>query len=293
MQNIIIKNEFLTVEISPIGAELQSIKTALGRELLWQGNPEFWSGRSTNLFPFIGRLFEGRYTHNGNSYPMEIHGFAKNANFSVDSQDETEATFSITDDEKSRTMYPFSFCFGIKYTLTAKKLSVVYSVENKSDETMYYGVGGHPGFNLPLADGLDFSDYYIEMNADKVYRSTTTDNKLMSGDKVVYPELADNKIKLKHELFDDDAFILCETSGSICLKSDKDEGYIKVDYPDMKHCAFWHAVGKEAPYVCVEPWTGVPGRDNIVEELSKFPDMISSAPGEVKNFCIDYEFVVK
>ena len=40
-----IKNEHLTVEVSEMGAELQSIKDSEGREYLWQGG-EKWPRRS-------------------------------------------------------------------------------------------------------------------------------------------------------------------------------------------------------------------------------------------------------
>ena len=43
-----IKNDQLTVEISSLGAELQSIKDANGNEYLWDGDPEYW-GRHTKL----------------------------------------------------------------------------------------------------------------------------------------------------------------------------------------------------------------------------------------------------
>lgn len=69
-------NDFIEVTISDVGAELQSIRSKSdGTEYLWQGNPEFWAGRAYNLFPICGRLTEGRYTFEGKTYEMNLHGF--------------------------------------------------------------------------------------------------------------------------------------------------------------------------------------------------------------------------
>ena len=63
-----IENDRLRVEINDIGAELYSIKDkADGFEYLWQGDPQYWSGRAYNLFPICGRITEGRYTYKGGS----------------------------------------------------------------------------------------------------------------------------------------------------------------------------------------------------------------------------------
>ena len=56
-----IKNQYLTVTVSELGAELQSVLGADGTEYLWQGDPAFWTGRSPILFPFVGRLTDKKY----------------------------------------------------------------------------------------------------------------------------------------------------------------------------------------------------------------------------------------
>lgn len=51
-----IHNEALTVTVSELGAELQSIRSADGTEVLWQGDENYWSDRALNLFPYVARL---------------------------------------------------------------------------------------------------------------------------------------------------------------------------------------------------------------------------------------------
>ena len=74
----ILENEVLKVKISSMGAELQSIRRLEDdTEYLWQGDARYWPGRATNLFPMCGRMVEGKYTFEGKTYEIPIHGFAK------------------------------------------------------------------------------------------------------------------------------------------------------------------------------------------------------------------------
>ena len=91
-----IENEYLSIEINEKGAELYSIKSkSTGIEYLWQGNPEFWGGRSTVLFPICGRLFGGKYTYNGVEYEMPIHGIAKLFDFTVNNFSDNSIEFVL------------------------------------------------------------------------------------------------------------------------------------------------------------------------------------------------------
>lgn len=55
-----LQNEFLTVEVSDLGAELQSIKDADEHEYLWQGDDKYWGRRSPILFPIVSGLYQER-----------------------------------------------------------------------------------------------------------------------------------------------------------------------------------------------------------------------------------------
>ena len=77
-----IENEYLFVAVEDIGAQLKSIYHKESKtEFLWQGDPKYWKGRAYNLFPIVGRLYDGKYTYNGKIYELERHGFARNKKF--------------------------------------------------------------------------------------------------------------------------------------------------------------------------------------------------------------------
>ena len=79
MSIITIKNQFLTVDISTTGAEIQSARDTDGKEYIWQGDPAFWNKHAPILFPICGGLNEGYYTLGGKRYDLEKHGFTRTA----------------------------------------------------------------------------------------------------------------------------------------------------------------------------------------------------------------------
>ena len=61
MSIVTLKNEELTVKISTLGAEIQSIEDKNRVERLWQGDPAIWKGRAPILFPVAGGFKDDGY----------------------------------------------------------------------------------------------------------------------------------------------------------------------------------------------------------------------------------------
>ncbi|MDU1804640.1 MAG: aldose 1-epimerase family protein, partial [Bradyrhizobium sp.] len=66
----------VTASIKAVGAELCSLKTTAGLELLWQAGPA-WPRHAPWLFPIVGRLKDDQLRHRGRTYPMTQYGFAR------------------------------------------------------------------------------------------------------------------------------------------------------------------------------------------------------------------------
>ncbi len=279
--DFIIQNEALSVEISDLGAELQSIKSADGKEYLWQADPAYWGERAPNLFPYVGRLTQGRYTLKGKIYEMPIHGFLKRKRLIPEAQSRQSVTFRLDSDEETRNCYPFEFLYWICYTLRRNILAVTSTVENIGDERMYFALGAHPGFQVPLEEELTFEDYCLEFPyPSRPNRVLLSDTCYCSGTEREYPLEEGKKIRLSHDLFDQDALILRHVPDSVRIASDKGRRSVTVRYPQFPYLGIWHAVKKDAPYVCIEPWTSLPSRDGIVEDLSCQSDLIRLNRGE-------------
>ena len=74
---------------------------------------------------------------------------------------------------------------------------------------MYFGLGGHPGFNVPLEAGLSFEDYCLEFSEKaNPSRVLFTDDCYRTGENVDYPLEDGVRIPLHHDLFDRDAIVL-------------------------------------------------------------------------------------
>ena len=147
--NYQLKNDYLTIDISDLGAELQSIQKD-GKEYIWNGDATYWPDRSPVLFPFVGRFTNGKYYLNGNEYEMDIHGFARKYTYDVVEMSDDYIEFEMTDNAETLELYPYHFALRIAYTLKEKTVEITYKVYNFSEDTMYFGIGGHPGFALPF-----------------------------------------------------------------------------------------------------------------------------------------------
>ena len=74
---ITLKNDSLTVTVSTMGAEIQSVTGNDGHEYMWCGDPSVWGGHAPIMFPICGALKDNQFVHNGKQYTLTKHGFAK------------------------------------------------------------------------------------------------------------------------------------------------------------------------------------------------------------------------
>ena len=274
-------NGVLSVRVSSIGGQLLSVKKD-GKEYLWQGDPAFWEDRAPNLFPYIARLTKGTYTVHGKEYHLPIHGFLPAAEMKAEAQEESLLVLRLDADESTLACYPFVFTLRIRYELNQDTLRIAYEVENGGTEEMYFGIGGHPGFQAPLEDGLSFEDYFLEFEsegqsgtgAQTPVRIGFSPTCFLNGKDEPWPLEKGCRIPLRHDLFDDDAIVLSHTPKTVVLRSEKGGRGVRVRFPQMPYIGFWHAVKKPAPYVCIEPWSSLPSRQDVVEELSEQPGLI-------------------
>lgn len=279
---ITIKNEHLALTVDTLGAQMMSILGSDGCEYLWQGDPDYWDDRSPTLFPFIGRLQDKSYLHQGKAYTMGIHGFAAGMEFSPVEQGEDHVTLQLCSTLVTLVQYPFDFCFEVTYRLIRNSLEIGSRIRNRGDNDMYFSLGGHPGFRVPLEEGERFEDYYLEFaqRCQPVRILFSPATVLVSGE-TPFAGLEDGKIlPLKHSMFDEDAIILKHAARQVELKSRVSGRSVTVSYPDMPYVGFWHFPQTDAPYVCIEPWTSLPGRDGVREEVTCRTDMIRLAPGK-------------
>lgn len=114
METVTIENEILRVEARLNGATLCSVVDKRNDEqLLYTGcDPRAWEESDVSIFPFVGRLKEGKYTVDGREYRMGIHGIVNAMRFSARQISAEEVELSVTDDGETRRQYPFRFRYA-------------------------------------------------------------------------------------------------------------------------------------------------------------------------------------
>ena len=264
-----LKNNQLTVKINPKGAELTSIFNHENQtEYLWNADPKFWGKSSPVLFPIVGALKNNVYRFEGQQYTLSRHGFARDREFIVEKSKENSVIFLLTHDENSLKIYPFKFEFRLIYSLENNTMNVTYSVKNIGENKMYFSVGGHPAFALPLAENTTYDDYYLEFNKTETFKrwGLTTEGLINTQP---FDFLKDtSQLNLTKKLFYDDAIVFKNIeSTSVILKSKKTNRQLKFDFGGFPYVGIWAA--KDANFVCIEPWCGIADSANHNQELTE------------------------
>jgi galactose mutarotase-like enzyme len=266
---IILENDTLKVTVNPKGAELTSIfhKQKL-LEYMWQADPAFWGKHSPVLFPIVGTLKGDTYNYKGESYHLGRHGFAREMTFSVEEQTKSSAVCSLSATEETLQKYPFAFRVTITYSITDAQLQITYKVYNDGDEPMFFSVGGHPAFKVPLAENTVYEDYYLEFDQEEdAGRWPISKDGLIE----LHPEPMLNKtskLPLTKTLFQSDALVFKHLkSSTIKLKSDKTAEGFTFHFPGFPYLGIWAA--KNADFVCIEPWCGIADSVNSTQDFTK------------------------
>lgn len=282
MQLIKIENTELSVVINLRGAVLHSVRKA-NVEYLWQGDTKYWARRDANLFPYVGRLTDGKYTYQGKTYSMPPHGFCMGENFEVTNKGTDWVKLQLRSNTETLKMYPFCFLFEITYRLCNNTIEKKCMVRNLDSKVMYFGIGSHPGFQVPLNQKGKFEDWYLRFPQKcRPYRvMLNTDSYGVDGTVVPYPLEQETDIPLRHDLFDTDAIILREMPRSIALRSDACNHQIRVDFPDMPFLGIWQTGKSDAAFICIEPWASLPSHHRIVEDLQTQQNLVLLHPNQI------------
>ena len=275
-----IQNDHLSITVNHKGAELQSIYNRnTGLEYMWGGNPAFWAKTSPVLFPIVGSLKEDTCYVDGRAYHMNRHGFAREMDFMVIDQTTSSAAFRIVNNDETLKKYPFYFRFDIVYSITDDEVKVNYKVSNTGTSTMYFSVGGHPAFKVPLIPGSEYNDYYLEFNKlENAGRWPISKEGLIKTEPVSFLSDA-GRVPLIKELFYEDAIVFKTLqSKMVRLLSARSPHGLQFDYDGFPYLGLWAA--KNADFVCIEPWCGIADSVNSNQQLKDKEGINALAPGD-------------
>lgn len=269
---ITLRNDFCTAKVERLGAQIVSC-TVNGRELLWQGAPGLWSEHAPVLFPICGALKDHRTTIAGKPFAIPKHGFACAAHFDVEDRSEHAVTLVLHETDASRSMYPFRFTLRVTYTLLDQGYATRFAVENNDTCVMPFCIGGHPAIALPLEDHAAFEDHILVFpSAESCGIRRVCEGSLVDHTATPLPELLHGReLPLDRRLFATfDTLVFAGLhSRSVQLLHPASGKRVSLAFPDMEVLAVWTMPDRNASYVCLEPWHGLP---DLVQSTGCFED---------------------
>jgi galactose mutarotase-like enzyme len=276
---ITLENDYIKVSLAAKGAELQGLfskETKL--EYLWNANPKYWAKHSPVLFPIVGSLKNNSFIYQGKKYELPRHGFARDHIFNLEKISESEAVFTLTQNEDTLKVYPFYFELKLRYQLIDRKLNLTYEVRNTGNTELPFSIGAHPAFAVPNTPNTVYEDYYLAFNADEKLSYWKLEDGLVA-DETKNIELNAHKLKLTHDLFYNDALVFKTLqSNCISLLNTKNDYGLHFHFEDFPFFGIWAAT--DAPFVCLEPWCGVADGVNHDQELEHKEGIIKLDAGE-------------
>lgn len=290
----VIENEQIRAVVESKGCELVSvIMKADNTERIWQANPECWKRHAPVLFPLVGKYKDNRVTYEGNVYEMSQHGFARDMEFTLAEQSGDSIVMTLTQTEDTLKKYPFAFELRCSYVLKHNKICVGWKVINTDNKEMYFSIGAHPAFVYPGKNSLSGCTVRFKAEADMDTQMDSLEYELLNEQGLVKNEkftmkLIDSQIAVSEDFFDKDAYIFENGQcGSVAL-CNEGKPFVMVNF-DAPVFGLWSTVGKNVPFICIEPWYGRADREDFEGTLDCREWGNALAAGEV--FEKEYEIV--
>ena len=283
-----IANALLSIDVSALGAEMQSAATKDGTNWLWNGDAAFWTGRSPVLFPIVGKAPDDTLLIDGTSYAMAQHGFARRREFTLDTASETACRYTLDASDETRAVYPFEFRLTVEHSLDGPALTVAATVENRGPDPMPFGLGFHPAFLWPLPGAAGKAHTVVLDNGAEPERQPL-ENGLLSRERTPSP-FRNGRITLAQNLFDQDALVFPEGAGN-GLRFEAENGpSLKFHFENLPNLALWTKPG--APFLCIEPWHGTAAVFGASRALKDRPYTTTLEAGESRRFAFTVTFPV-
>lgn len=277
-----IEHDGLSAEINPLGAELSRLTDRQGRELLWDGDPAWWTGRAPLLFPVVGGLNGGVYRFGGKTYPMTKHGFARHRQFAIVEQTADRVLLRLEADDDTLASYPFAFRLDVAFAVAAGALVNTVTISNLGEDEMPASFGFHPALRWPLPYGGDKLEHilrFAEPQPQPIRR--------VGDDGLVRPEHLPTPVQgrdmpLREEMFVNDAVIFDDLASRRLLFGVPGRQGIEVAFPGSPHLGVWTKPG--ADYICIEPWSGFADARNYAGDIQDKPGVFLVQQGKPATF---------
>lgn len=196
------------------------------------------------LFPSCGRLKDECFQWNGESYPMGIHGFAHTSAWSAQKGVDASGAWvrtTLTPTPETLACYPFRFEVVLDYRLSGNALLISQSYRNTDEQPMPYSFGFHP--------------YFCISSLEHVKVDVTAKTKQMLGDTVSTPFTA-GSLSLRTEEASDGILFAGATDQAVLVDAYMKRRVVVRFDENFPYLVLWSR--DQLPFLCVEPWNGIP-----------------------------------
>ena len=222
------------------------------------------------LFPFPGRIRQGRFHYHGRDYQLPagdgrgnaIHGFVLDRPWRVIEQTARRATaefHAAQVDAGLRELWPTDFLLRVSYELSGNRLASEIEVVNPGDDVLPWGFGTHPYFRVPLA-GSAAESCRVTVPASSCWELAEllpTGRQLpVSGPCDLRPGKAFGDLKLDDVL---GGLATSAAAGRVLTSVSDPTGGCRLEMradARFETCVVYNPPHREA--VCIEPYTCVP-----------------------------------
>jgi galactose mutarotase-like enzyme len=283
-ESVRIGSSALSAEIALLGAELQRLTDGAGRDLLWDGDPAWWTGRAPILFPIVGTLRDDHFRHDGARYNLPRHGFARRRQFTITDQRPDAVLLRLVSDDMTRTVWPFEFTLDMRFAIDGGRISMTAEVTNRGDQPMPTSFGFHPALRWPLPGGGVRTDHSITFDLTESAPVRRLDSNGLL-DPVPRPTpVRGDRLALSDDLFVEDALIFDRLASRRLRYGSTTGPQVAVDFPDMPELGLWSKPG--AGFLCIEPWHGYADPAGFDGDISDKPGIATIAPGARHDFAM-------
>ena len=277
-----LENEYLKVTVTDWGAQVKSvIRKSDNTEHIWQADPAVWGYHAPILFPYCGRLKDGKLEANDQVYTSSAqHGFARTATHTLVSADEHKIVLELRESPETLAVFPWKFRLLSIFTLDGDTLNHTLRVENPGQEPFSFGIGYHPAFAMPFDEKHTYEDYELRFSeAESPLCLGTAPKGLINGQ--VY-SLGSNlrTIPITAGMFDLDSHCMVNIRSKTLGLYEKGTGRgVVCQLTGFPYCLIWSKPGVP-PFICIEPWHSLPSYEFGSTKWEEKAAAATVAPGE-------------
>ena len=271
-------------EIALRGAELQALRIG-DTELLWNAGP-LWPRHAPLLFPIVGGLKGDVLHHQGTTFPMPKHGFARDRDFSWVQRTETSCALELREDAETLSAYPFPFRLRVSFELDPSGLRLDVLLQNPGPGPLPASLGLHPAFRWPLVPGIPKTDHHLVFEADEPGPLRRLDGRGLLAPELHPTPIHGRELALREDLFAEDALIFLQPSSrGLCFEAESGPT-LTLRWMGFPHLGVWTKPDPSPSFLCVEPWEGYASPTGWDGDIIDKPGGFVLPPGSTRHWSL-------